>query len=460
MLKERITTEVSNFDDYAAENAAVAHQFLQSYMYDNWYYENNPEVKNTIELIISPYCNLGCKYCYWQKYHKHLYPDAIYDQDKVKENLLLVLKWLDKNKFQAPLEIFTGEVFAQDIGFECLDIIYDYEKNVDERWRVSLITIPTNFSWIVNDELIDKVATLQQKLEDINIELSFSASFDGKYEESNRPYAKDIDYALGAPRTDEFYDKMFETVVKVNSGLHPMVYSEGIEKWKDNFLWFQEMMEKYDIPWYCLYLLEVRNENWNVNSIHELEKFIEFLFEWTYDKLDRDKDRLYEFVIKDGFNMLSSVVSRVPRGLTCSSQQLFCIRLGDLSVPPCHRTSYPQFMYGQFKPTEDENVLEFVPDNVEMMVTFYGLHRKTLNYCADCPVNHLCVGPCLGSNYESNRNLFTPTPTVCAMEQAKIRTIVKMFMKYGIYYDIYNIMSGPQKIQMKNLLKEIQDGSN
>lgn len=50
-----------------------------------------------------------------------------------------------------------------------------------------------------------------------------------------------------------------------------MVYSNGIEYWVDNFMWFIKMFLKYNIvkledlkflPRFPIYLLEVRNPEW------------------------------------------------------------------------------------------------------------------------------------------------------------------------------------------------------
>jgi len=123
---------------------------------------------------------------------------------------------------------------------------------------------------------------------------------------------------------------------------------------------------------------------------------------------------------------------------------------------PCHRLGYEQFHYGTWEPTNDENILKFVPENVSMMLTIYGLHHCNLNYCAECPINHLCIGPCLGSNYESNHNFMTPAPTVCALKHAMIATSIKMLIKYDLYYRLLTIVSPRQKEQFEWLRKEIQ----
>jgi len=42
-----------------------------------------------------------------------------------------------------------------------------------------------------------------------------------------------------------------------------MIYSNMIEYWSDNFLWFMRNYVKYGIPLNNLYLLEIRNVEWS-----------------------------------------------------------------------------------------------------------------------------------------------------------------------------------------------------
>jgi len=77
-------------------------------------------------------------------------------------------------------------------------------------------------------------------------------------------------------------------------------------------------MQKHDIPWSCLYLLEVRNDNWDKNSIKHMQNFIEFLYAWLNDKFGDDKEAFLNFVVKDGFNILAEPIGRISRGMPCS----------------------------------------------------------------------------------------------------------------------------------------------
>ena len=439
---------------YLQENQAVADNLLEKLFYAEWLDYTKQPLRG-VEFIISPACNLGCKYCYLNRYHNDLYPSELLQPEIIKQNCLKLLKWLDKHHYRTHLEIFSGELFAQQLGYDILDIIYEYEKNVDPQWRIFEYTIPTNFTFCNSPELEAKVVEYLNKFEELGTPLWLSASFDGIYEECNRPWVRDLDLTIPHTRDKAYYDRVFEFILNHASGLHPMVYSQGIERWKENFEWFQTMMEKADMPWEHLYLLEVRNEEWTPDQIKNLEQFIRDLWAYSYQKCDGDKEKLSYFIHQyTGFNLLVEPMARIARGMPCTVQSDLMIRLGDLKTFPCHRTSYPAFCTGQFVDDEEEE-LKFVCENAELLCAIYGLHHRTFPYCITCPINHLCSGQCLGACYEATRNLFTPIPSVCVVKYAQIKTHIEMLIKYDLYQEAWNNAGAEQRIQMDNLRKDL-----
>ena len=75
-------------------------------------------------------------------------------------------------------------------------------------------------------------------------------------------------------------------------------------------------------------------------------------------------------------------------------------------------------------------------------------------YCAECPINELCLGQCLGAQYESNKSLFVPIPTVCALEHAKLITALTKFEEYGVFNKILNVLTAYEIQQMQYLRRE------
>ena len=433
-MSEKCIKIDNHLECYAHENQLLAEHFLQTYFFDSFRYDA-PKSKRqkVVELIISPKCNLGCKYCYIHRHKKEIFDENIFDEDLTIKNLKLFLQWTEKQEFNPGLEIFSGELFAQEVGFKVLETIYNHQKNLIPEHRIPSITIPTNFTFLNSDELTERVRDLKHKLESIGIQFFLSASFDGLYMEQNRPYTKNLDYNINIERDETYYDKVFKFCATEYCGLHPMLYSKDIDKWKQNFLWFQEKMAEHGVPWQDLYLLHVRNEEWTSENIQDLMDFVEFLFEWTWEQVDHDIDAFLHFMLKEhGFNIMTTAFNIISRGITCGIQSTLTIRLSDLMVYPCHRTGYEQYYCGQFVQDDDE-VLKYKNINAELLITTYGVHKEALPNCYECPINKLCTGQCFGACHESNNNLFIPIPSVCLTSYAILVASIKGLLKTGTY---------------------------
>lgn len=401
------------------------------YLLQNYYYSNFSMFRD-IELIISGDCNLNCKYCYLWKNKNNILPSA--SDEKVLANLELVLNWIEKNQFKTGLSLFSGELFAQSLGFKTLDIIYEHQVKLEPEQRLYRITIPTNFTFICSDELTTRVEEYLKKFADLGVPLLLSASVDGALIEDNRPHSCELDIPLKVIRDDAYYEKLFAFCRKYYYKFHPMIHSQHIDKWIDNYEWYKQMLLSHDMHLSDLYLLEVRNEEWTQEDIKEFQKFLEYLQEDLWNIAGGDSEKYLELLFshEESFNILSSFLKGNDRGLGCSLQTELCIRLTDLAVPPCHRTAYPQFLYGYFVPDE-ENILRFESENIEIMSMILGLSIENMPYCAECPINTICTGQCIGAMYESHRNLIVPIPSVCALEHAKLVSYVEFWIKKDIY---------------------------
>lgn len=452
---ENCIINTTGIDAYNYENQKLAEDFLEQYFFTSFRDNNSSLVKKTLELIISPKCNLGCRYCYIHKHKKQIFDENIFDEDKTLYNLDLILKWLEKNKFNPDFEIFSGELFAQEIGFKVLERIYEYEANIDANLRCKVITVPTNFTFLNSDELTDRIKNLQIRFKELNIQLFLSASFDGACMEQNRPYTKTLDFDINLDRDDNYYNKVFAYCKENDCGLHPMIYSKNIDKWHDNFLWFQEKMKQFNIAWEDLYLLHVRNEEWDDSSINEFQKFIEFLYDWTFKQVGENPDYLINFLLRGhGFNILSTPFTMVGRGLTCGLQSSLCVRLSDLMIYPCHRTGYEHYYCGQFI-EDSEEILKYKNKNAELLITVYSIHKNGMPVCSQCPINYLCTGQCLGACHESNNNLFVPIPSVCKIVYTLVATSIKCLLKYNAYTVLLSQIDPEIAEQLEYVKKEL-----
>jgi radical SAM protein with 4Fe4S-binding SPASM domain len=400
------------------------------YLQDSIKYENYGK----LELQLNAKCNLDCKYCYYAKYSDKLYPKEISNSKLVLNNLSMLLKWLEKNHYFPEFDLFSGEALIQKEGLIAVEMILDFFiKNKDiipmnKMWYdfIGILSIPTNFSWILDKNKVNEIDRLLTKAKENKISFWLSISDDGKYCNENRPFKN------STIRTEEYYRDMFLFAKKWKLSFHPMIYSHNIEKWVDNFLWFQDSFKKYDISWDSLYLLEVRNEEWSKRQLKEYYKFIRFVVRWSYEKLNLESKKFVEAVHKKVLFNMFTIFGTNRRGISCSIQSFMQLRLGDLTTTLCHRNSYKGLNLFKFL-VENNEITDIEALNPGMMIAMYSMDRKNQPFCETCPINKFCIGQCLGAMFETNQDNFMPIPTVCALEHAKVAAILDEIIELGLF---------------------------
>lgn len=438
--------------NYQEENNALFNSFLEHTFLKGWTDKDNERYENfrRIEFILNSRCNLNCKYCYYTKFGDKLYPKEISQSDRILHNLELLLDWLIKNSYAPDVDFFSGEPLFQKVGFDALEMILD--KFSKAKKKPKNIVIPTNYTFISSDELTEKVEKLLRDSQGVGIPTILSASFDGKFCEANRPWKSGDE-----TRDNGYYDDCFRFNARHRFGFHPMIYSHLIEKWEDNFLWFQEKFEKFGIPFSNIYLLEVRNVEWTDKQIRDYMDFIRFLIEWTLEVPCKGVVGNYlDFLFKRrGYNILNNCLTTIGRGLGCSLQSCLYVRLGDLAIVPCHRQSYSQFILGKFV-VEDSKIKGIEAKNPELAIGEVAFDSKTMPQCETCAIKYLCQGQCLGSMYETTGDLFSPIPTVCRLEHAKIASMIKTYKRLGIYEPIFDRLNPDKQASLRLVEKELK----
>lgn len=439
--------------DYQKENNKLIESFLKRTFFKAW---QNPGIKElinfqTVEIWLNNKCNLGCKYCYLNRYGDNLYPPEAQDNQKVLKNLEIFLDWLIENKFTLRIELFGGEPLIQETGFKAIEMILEKYKNIKKK-PCSLV-IPTNYTFLLSEKLTQRIENLLKKAKKIDLPIFLSASFDGKYCEKSRPF-KNIKSSQLDPRNDKYYDKAFTFGKKWGFGFHPMIYSEEIKKWKKNWLWFQKKFQKHNIPWDNIYLLEIRNAEWRNEQILEFGKFIEFLIKWTFhNPCHGNLEEFLFFLLRKGYNILGSPFTTVGRGIGCSIQSAVHLRLGDLALVPCHRTSYPPFVFGHFK-TKKNKIIGVEISNPELMLTIYSFDAKNQPQCENCLLKTLCSFGCLGSQFETTGDLFSPIPVVCQLEHIKIASIINALKELKVFEAVLN-KTDSQKSEALRMIEQL-----
>jgi radical SAM protein with 4Fe4S-binding SPASM domain len=422
----------------------IINSFYNRTFFNSWQ-QDEIDNYNNIELVTTDACSLACKYCYFAKYGDKLFTPESRDPDNIFEGFKKVLEWMTRNNYHPVINFFSGEFFQQEVNVKIIYYLLDHIPP-----GVTQVVIPVGGSFMLyNDgsELIE----LQKKFKEKGVYLSFSLSVDGKYMDQNRP-VKDK-----SPRDDTYYDKIFKFAKETRSGFHPMVYSEGIENWEKNFLWFQEKFKEFGLPWSNIYLLDVRNNNWSDTQLEDFGKFIKFLVHWLWDKSKQDKDVFMRNIFQKGnFNILGGPFGTIGRGIGCGIQGNFLIRLGDLSSFPCHRLMRDIFKIGEFNQDEEGKLTDLKADNIELGILIKSTDRKSWPHCETCLIKNLCVGQCLGSCHETHGDVFAPIPVVCKLEHIKLFSIIEAFKEIDIYKTYLDRVGSDKANSIINIGEQLQ----
>jgi radical SAM protein with 4Fe4S-binding SPASM domain len=418
-------------EEYQRENTELFEFFLENSFYKTWKagagHDNHLPNYNNLEFMVNHKCELACKYCYMDKHHKSYFPKGSQVASTILHNTDLVIDWLVANEYKPAIEIFAGDSVGDPT---CRKIIHKLQDAaLQGRTPARAIVLPTNGGWLHDAHKVKDVKELLQKSEFSGISSYLSFSVDGKYMEENRPFKSGR-----RGWTDESYNRMFEFLVRYPvSGVHPMVYSNNIEKAIDNFLWWQEKYDEFGLDWTRMYFLEVRNPEWTIAQTKEYAKFIKFMMKWSYEKLNRNTDQFLHFLLrKHGFNILGTPFSHTGRGMPCSIQACLTLRLGDLTYIPCHRTAY-KHMETASMVVEDDKIVGLEAKNVELWFSIQSLDSEVYPYCEICSIKHMCKGGCLGAQFEATGNLFAPIPSVCRLFHAKIVALIEVLVELELY---------------------------
>lgn len=427
---------------YAELNDKLLNDFYNVFFFEKW---KNCDSSNgfDLELIFSPKCNLKCEYCYINKNNENIYFQTPWNEEKTLHNVDVLLNWLYKNSYNPTLHIFSGELFAQESGWKLIEKILHFYETHNDKPVPDKIIIPTNATFLRNEELQKRMDKICSDFGEIGIDLLLSFSFDGLHADSiTRKYKADIDIPLKQDIDQHYYDMLFAYMRDHGFLPHPMISPENVHVWKDNFLWFAEMHEKYNMPLNTLYLLEVRNANWTPTTIGYFREFLQFLMDYWWERVDHEPDRFISYMcdrnsrkgISGGNNILRN--NFYTGGASCQSSCVISnqmmVRMSDLALFPCHRLLYPELQMAHFEKQEDGDLI-LKNDSIELNIGIHSFSPSSLPLCTTCMLNHMCVTPCYGSNYEITKDMFTPIPSVCQLEYVKVKTILEKLIEYDAY---------------------------
>lgn len=414
-----------------------------------------PNIIEGIQFIIRPECNQSCEYCYIYQHGKDLYPiEERIDNKQILKNLDASLDFIynQKDLMVKEIEFFAGDLLYDKLICDILDLLYKYLKASFLRWphyyyhKENVIIIPTNFHGIVqNDELYKELQDWVVKFNEIHMPLCFSCSTDGKYAVSAREKQE---------FSDEYWDEYFERAFQLNAGYHPMISAETIENASKNYDWWAEKLNyvyyikhKYEKPFYkprIPFMLEVRNDNWTEEKIDCYIQFLDHIIQHRLAFFNNDieaftkhlycrkslDDRefpdydLIKIKLLDGFNGES---------MGCGEQRQISINIQNMTLIPCHRLSYKQFIGGKFLVNDNNKIYDVEPYNVSQYLNMKYFKIQTLPKCNCCDIKHFCMRGCLGSQYEYVGEPFYPIPCVCELFKRKTEFLIKTYYDLGVF---------------------------
>lgn len=420
-----------------------------------------------IEIIVRPECNQKCEYCYITRYGKDLYPlHNRLSNEQILQRIDMLLNYVfnTRGMFINHWELFAGDLFYDDLAFDIFDIFYKYVDEIYNKYRrivsnpdnEGLILMPTNFSFIDDDEKAHKVEQYIKKFRERNWELGFSVSTDG-------PSA--VDTREQRELSADHFDKLFKWTKKYpRNGFHPIISASNVKNSIENYKWWKESYQKWyhDLPEKGIlpYWLEARNDEWTPEAIKDYLALLDYMLQDRLEMCDNDIDKLAYHLFKgDGLNgTLPSIRTNdlinlkiehhpVERQITqCSLTHLLCINLSNLEVVPCHRLTYPQFTGFKFECSENQ-IVDLIPKNMSGFLTTVLHGENSRPKCASCIFQLLCHKGCLGAQYESSGELFQPAISVCELSQSYCKFLIEKYHTMGLL----------KSAKKQNLLTPLQD---
>ena len=411
-----------------------------------------------VELYVTPECNKYCSYCYLCKNKDELYPKELRDETTILNNLNILLKYfIEQNFMLTNLDIFSGEIWDRDFGIMILETILE---NVKKGLSVRRIMIPSNFNWFSNECYREKIVKIRNLFLEYDVVLMFSCSDDGYYLDAiERPL---INKDNTEEKTLEYYDKLFKFCKEMNYGFHPMVASTSIKHWKENFTWWMENLNKYGLGQLNhIMFLEVRNDNWTEENIIDYIDYLKYVFDYYIKNVfDNDLNTVCDFMtngittkkLNQHYNPFKIIQNQYLMG--CSIQRMLCIRLGDLGIAPCHRTSYDELMIGKFK-VENNKIVGVSAKNIQIMNQIWLNNLLGSPKCNTCLYGPYCHKGCYGAQFESTGDMFFACESVCSMQQARMIFNYYMILHYKLYE--INSKCNEYKIWIENTIKETEE---
>lgn len=396
-----------------------------------------------VELYITSVCNQKCEYCYLARHGDKLYPPEIRDESLILHNLDILINYAIQEQLYLPrIDLFSGEILGTPLGDKILNALL---AGIDHGLRFATLCIPTNFSFCLSPQTTQKIENYIEQFRQRDINVNLSCSMDGlAIDRINRPFVSEND----KKKTIDYYTRIISFCKTYGYGFHPMIAASGIEQQIENYRIWRKIIkglcpttEDLAMRFGSVMQLEVRNDDWTDEKIVEYLKWLNYVIDSDLeDYFNNDINVMAERMYLDTNTQIHDFLnSFIPYRLSghrytysCTFGSMLSIRLGDLAIVPCHRTSYEQFLLGKFK-VENEQITGVTCLNLPLANAVYNSLAIYKPECDICPIAPVCIKGCIGSQYESSKDLFYPIESVCNLEQAKWIFLCYKFSKLGLF---------------------------
>lgn len=393
---------------------------------------------SNLELYVTAACNQKCEYCYLVR-HPELYPREAMAPETIKANLRIFLDWCLEQGFSFhQVDLFSGEIWHGQFGWEVLDILLDY---IRLGLRIDTVMIPTNASFVLDDRAAVEMANRIEDFGAAGCRLQLSGSVDGKYSDGVTRRGNQ-EQLTRDKESEAFYDRFFSFWRHFGYRFHPMVSRENVRYWKENFTWWEEQCANYGYDAFRdVMMLEVRNDGWTDEDIRAYLDFLDWLIDrFLAVRCGGDVKKLAGslfltdiFGAEGGGGYVNFGLPKADSFQGCTVSDMLTVRLGDLAIPPCHRTAYSELLYGKFR-VEDGKIAG-IEENNPQMASRVLLQDSILCSpgCDCCPYSYFCLRGCYGAQREVENDPFMPIESVCRLFRAKIDFLIDKFERLGVW---------------------------
>ena len=377
--------------------------YLNSHVFSYWNSTCSKNESPSLNLILQD--NVRCKYC--SDFSNINYsPESSAENSTVVKNCNELVGWIEKNNLHIRhvnviLDDKYDKVFLEDL----LKIVL--HKLPESAILTLVIDINSNINKSNLKELIGLADNYKLNLEFI---IDYNVLFDNASNELHKAiFNKDNKSNLILPwdKTD-IWCKIFDTYINNICKYNELSYRDALCTAR---------------------LVNARSVIWNKESLLNLRHFVNYVIDRSYDEFNNTAD-FFDFLNENCISIIN-LIHKYDLGTYCDLQNSFSVRLRDLKLLNCSNITRAGYSACDLMFNKD-NDIDCKLENPYLYMFSHSFNSMSGNRCCDCPINTLCNGYCLSTNFNINRDFFTPVDTICNIEYYRVFSVCKSLHSKGI----------------------------